>query len=233
MKAWIWEITEGSTPRRVARSATKLPYSRVTSPPWVETNWPLSSIRLTNRCCAPLIGGGDEILNLRRGERRLRHVRGELSGRRRDRSCERRSGGRQPLLDLGLDVDVGVELVDREDAELLLDVLVLEDLVGAVGEFAAVEDLGLNPVRDHRDDQHDRGEHDEGPHELAVSMLRLLRRAILRALAPGGLGRGCRGRIGVGASFTGSNLHQASESLMNSRTPARPDRVKTDPRSLA
>ena len=173
MKPWIWEIVEGSTPRRVARSATKLPYSRVTSPPCVETNWPLSSIRLTNRCCAPSIAVATRVLNLWRGERRLRHVRGELSGRRRDRSGERLSGGRQLLLDLGLHVDVGVELVDREDAELLLDVLVLEDLLGAVGEFAAVEDLGLNPVRDHRDDQHDRREHDEGPHELAVTMLRL------------------------------------------------------------
>ena len=76
----------------------------------------------------PADRGGDESLNLRRGERRLRHVRGELSGRRRDRSGERLGGGRQLLLDLGLHVDVGVELIDREDAELLLDVLVLEDL---------------------------------------------------------------------------------------------------------
>ena len=93
----------------------------------------------------PIDRGGDEILNSRRGERRLRHVRGELSRRRRDRSGERLGGGRQPLLDLGLDVDVGVELVDREDAELLLDVLVLEDLVGAVGELAACRGPGSEP----------------------------------------------------------------------------------------
>ena len=99
----------------------------------------------------PIDRGGDEFLNSRRGERRLRHVRSELSRRRRDWSGERLGGRRQLLLDLGLDVDVGVELVDREDAELLLDVLVLEDLLGAVGELAAVEDLGLNPVREHRD----------------------------------------------------------------------------------
>ena len=140
--------------------------------------------------------GGDEVLDSRRGERRLRHVRGELSRRRRDRSGERLGGGRQPLLDLGLDVDVGVELIDGEDAELLLDVLVLEDLFGAVGKLVGVEDLGLNPVRDHRDEQHQRREHHEGPHEGAVTMLRLSRRAILRALALGGLRRGCRGSLG-------------------------------------
>ena len=117
----------------------------------------------------PLLGpidrGGNEILNSRRGERRLRHIRGELSRRRRDRNGERLGGGRQLLLDLGLDVGVGVELIDREDAELLLDILVLEDLFGAIGKLVGVEDLGLNPVRDHRDEQHHGREHDEGPHE--------------------------------------------------------------------
>ena len=38
------------------------------------------------------------------------------------------AGGGSFCLDLGLDVDVGVELIDGEEAELLLDVLVLEDL---------------------------------------------------------------------------------------------------------
>jgi hypothetical protein len=95
-----------------------------------------------------------------------------------------------------LDVDVGVELVNGEDAELLLDILVLEDLFGVVGELVRVEDLGLNPVRDHRDEQHHRCEHDEGPHEGTVTTLRLSRRAILRALAPGGLRRRCRGSLG-------------------------------------
>ena len=161
----------------------------------------------------PIDRGGKEILNLRRGERLLRHVRGELLRRRRDRSGERLGGGRQLLLDLGLDVDVGVELIDREDAELLLDVLVLEDLFGAIGELVGVEDLGLNPVRDHRDDQHHRREHDEGPHEGAVTMLRLSRRAILRALAPGGLSRGCRGSLGGrGGARAGRACSEASES---------------------
>ena len=180
----------------------------------------------------PIDRGGNEALNLRRGERRLRHVGSELSRRRRDRSGERLGGRRQLLLDLGLDVDVGVELVDREDAELLLDVLVLEDLFGLIGELAAVEDLGLNPVRDHRDEQHHRREHDEGPHERAVTMLRLLRRAILRGLAPGGLGRGCRGRRRRRVvHWTRTRI--AAESLTIPWTPRRPIRVKTDPRSLA
>ena len=138
MKPWIWEIVEGSTPRRVARSATKLPYSRVTTPPCGRDELALVLDQADEPLLRPIDRGGDEILNLRRGERRLRHVRGELSRRRRDRSGERLGGRRQLLLDLGLDVDVGVELIDREDAELLLDVLVLEDLVGAVGELVVL-----------------------------------------------------------------------------------------------
>ena len=137
MKPWIWEIVEGSTPRRVARSATKLPYSRVTTPPCGRDELALVLDQVDESLLRAIDRGGDEILDSRRGERRLRHVRGELSRRRRDRSGERLGGGRQLLLDLGLDVDVGVELIDREDAELLLDVLVLEDLFGVVGELVA------------------------------------------------------------------------------------------------
>ena len=118
----------------------------------------------------PIDRRGDEILNLRRGERLLRYVRGELSRRCRDRGGERLGGTRQLLLDLALDVDVGVELVDREDAELLLDVLVLRGSGRCVSaNWPESRSLGLNPVRDHRDEQHHRREHDERPHEAAVT----------------------------------------------------------------
>ena len=129
----------------------RFPYSSVTCPPVVETNWPLSSIRLTNRCLRPADGIGNQALNLRRGERLLGDVGCELPRQRRDRNGERLSGARKSLLDRGLDVDVRVQLVDREDAELLLDVGVLEDRGGLVGKLVRVEHLGLNPVREHRD----------------------------------------------------------------------------------
>ena len=122
--------------------------------------------------------GGNEVLDSRRGERRLRHVRGELSRRRRDRSGERLSRARQPLLDLGLDVDVGVELIDRKDAELLLDVLVLEDLSVLSANWSGVEDLGLNQFAIIETITTTADEHTTRDHTRAQTMLRLSRRAI-------------------------------------------------------
>jgi hypothetical protein len=79
-------------------------------------------------------------LDLRRGERPLRRVGGELAGRGGDRNGERLGGARQLVLNLALDVDVGIELIDRVGGERLLNIGVGEDLVCRVLELTSTSD---------------------------------------------------------------------------------------------
>ena len=163
------------------------PYSSVTAPPVVETYFPLSSIKRTNCPCDTADGVRDQRLDARRGERLLRDVQSELPRRRRHRSGQRLGVARQLLLDRALDIDVGVQLIDEVDAERLLNILVLENLVAGVRHLVRVQHRALNPVRGDRDDQQHRRDHDQRPHQHAVTPLGL-RRGRRGALRWGGVG---------------------------------------------
>ena len=179
--ARISEIVAGSTPRRAARSAMTAPYSSVTSPPVVETYWPLSSISFTNCSCAARTAF--ETRSWTRGEASAfsETFRASCLLCGRERSGQRLGAARQLLLELGLDIDVGVQLIDQVDAERLLHILVREDLVGRVLHLVRVEHLALHPVRGDRDEQQHRREHDQRPHERRGDAAWASGPAILRA----------------------------------------------------
>ncbi len=153
-----------------------------------------------------------EVLHTRRCERSLRDVQGELPSGGRQGTGQRVDAARKLLFELGLDIDVGVQLIDQVDAERLLHILVREDLVGRVHDLVRLEHLALHPVRGERDDQEDRREHDQGPHERPVTPLRLrapcgLRRGRRRSLGWGGVGLVGHCRRGSRAHYPVSSGH--------------------------
>lgn len=89
-------------------------------------------------------------------------------------SGERLDRWRQPLLDLALDVNGGVQLIHQVDAELLLHVPVGDDLLRRCRHLVGLEQLGLNPVRSDREDQQHRRDHDQWPDDGAMTPARLV-----------------------------------------------------------
>ena len=92
----------------------------------------------------------------------------ELSQAAGRRPGEDRGLRRQALRELGLHVDVRIELVHQKAGDRLLDVAVLEQLAAGLGPGLGLQRLTVGPDGVDGDDAEEDPEHDQRGDELAV-----------------------------------------------------------------
>ena len=115
------------------------------------------------------VGVGPQLLRARTGERLLRRALRQVAQRAGGGPGERLQPGRQRLLELRLDVDVGVQLVDEERRDLVADLAVLEQLRTRLGPVVGVDDLPVGPQGDdRREREHGRDQH-KGDRAIAAA----------------------------------------------------------------
>ena len=99
--------------------------------------------------------------------RALEHAGGSAVGERPggggDRAGERLLIRRQPSLERGRDVHVGVERVDEREPDLIADLVVGDEIRGRVAEGLVVERLVAHVAGEQAHDREERGQDDEDP----------------------------------------------------------------------
>ena len=99
MRPWIWEIVRGIYAQAGGKVGDEAPvFEGDDARPFGRDELALVLDQADESLLRTIDRGGKESLDSRRGERLLRHVRGEVSRGRCDRSGERLGRGRQLLL---------------------------------------------------------------------------------------------------------------------------------------
>ena len=137
--------------------------SSVTSPPAVDTfSPPPSSTTWRKSPVGTPIRLLPQLLRARALEQPIHALHSEILERPGGRAGQRLEPRRQRVCELGLYVDVLVELVDQVDRQLAPDLVVLEQLGARIGPVVGVQQLPVRPDGEDRQDRQNGADCDQG-----------------------------------------------------------------------